>query len=674
MVHLKALGVTGGAILGLCLCTASSLQSTPEATLLAEGGRSRYSLFVPADAAPAVQLAGEELAAGLERMSHSQFQVQRGGRPPKRSIILECPPAAKPGEDRGEGYTIALEAEQIRIRGERPRAVLFAVYDLLERLGCRFLSPTFAFFADGATVVSQHDRLVLKLPAAIRSRPALAHRKLYVEEGISHSPETLQAIAAWMPKARYNTLVIPTDYQGRGKVRWDNWRRRLTPHLERRDLVIEVGGHGYQNFLNAEADGGKWFREHPEWFGQDAAGVRQKARSRVFCTSQASARRFVIDRYLEYVTQRPEIRTFDFWPPDGARWCECAVCAAMGSPSERQAQLVNEVRQATARVRPDLRLEVLAYSTSVTPPEDTELDRRILLDFCPIAQSFEKQIYESTTGPNATYAAGLTAWRKAFDGEISVYTYYRKYAWRSLPVVIPHYIQKDLRWYQQLPVQGVSTYAEPGDWGAYELNHYALGRLAWDPGIKVDGLVNDFCRARYGTLAGPARELLLSMGEALRTHGSIPGTTLKAAEAVATVRQRLQRTRDAFIASAKSSIATLEHAELSVGNIDQHLGAPQRLILMADYALRDLEIQELRARKAAPTELKSRIASLSAFLSGPDGRTPVQLLPEQSPVKWMELAQQVAAQLRTYPGAGVFLVHSRFEVPRLLRSYGLSAR
>jgi len=38
-------------------------------------------------------------------------------------------------------------------------------------------------------------------------------------------------------------------------------------------------------------------------------------------------------------------------------------------------------------------------------------------------------------------------------------------------------MQKDLQWYAKLPVQGVSTYAEPGDWFTYELNHYVLA--AW---------------------------------------------------------------------------------------------------------------------------------------------------------------------------------------------------
>jgi len=130
---------------------------------------------------------------------------------------------------------------------------------------------------------------------------------------------------------------------------------------------------------------------------------------------------------------------------------------------------------------PPCRLEVLGYHTSITPPDSAKLDQSILLDFCPIGQRFDVQMSDSSAPQNVEYVANLKAWRAAFDGDISIYSYYRKYAWDSLPVLIPHYMLKDLQWYAKVPVQGVSTYAEPGDWCTYELNHYVLAALAWDP-------------------------------------------------------------------------------------------------------------------------------------------------------------------------------------------------
>src|SRR2546429_8770726 len=114
-------------------------------------------------------------------------------------------------------------------------------------------------------------------------KPKLKFRKIYVEEGHSHTPENLAQIVEWMPKVGFNTLVVPANYQGAGRVMWDTFRERVTPECQKRGITIEVGGHGYQNFLNSDMEGGKLFDQHPEWFGMDGSGKRATAKGRVFC-------------------------------------------------------------------------------------------------------------------------------------------------------------------------------------------------------------------------------------------------------------------------------------------------------------------------------------------------------------------------------------------------------
>src|SRR5205823_7090930 len=129
---------------------------------------------------------------------------------------------------------------------------------------------------------------------------------------------------------------------------------------------------------------------------------------------------------------------------------------------------------------------------------------------------------------NKPYADALTGWRHAFEGDLSIYSYYRKYAWDSLPVIIPHYMQQDLQWHAKVPVQGVSTYAEPGDWFTYELNHYALAALAWNPDVDIDKVIQKFCDARYGEEAELAKSVFATLEKTTRTFGSLPSTSLKA--------------------------------------------------------------------------------------------------------------------------------------------------
>src|SRR5207253_3632957 len=122
------------------------------------------------------------------------------------------------------------------------------------------------------------------------------------------------------------------------------------------------------------------------------------------CTSNPQAVDYLINNFLAYVKARPESQIYDFWPPDGAKWCACAECGKLGTPSDRQAILVRQVQERVRAVRPDLRLEIIAYAAALAPPEHQTLDKAILVDFCPIAQQFDRQIDDADAAKNKPYA------------------------------------------------------------------------------------------------------------------------------------------------------------------------------------------------------------------------------------------------------------------------------
>lgn len=382
---------------------------------------------------------------------------------------------------------------------------------------------------------------------------------------------------------------------------WDKWRIALTPELQKRDITIEVGGHGYENFIEPEMENGKLFEMHPEWFGVDDAGYRDRG-YRVFCTSNDDAVKYLASNLVKYVQARPEIQIFDFWPTDGAPWCRCEICEAQGTPADRQAILLNKVTAEVAKVRPDLRMECIAYAHALAPPSNAVIDESVLIDYCPIAQCFDKQIDDLTSELNAMYTANLKAWREAFKGDINLYSYYRKYMWNSKPVIIPNYMQKDLRFYRTIPIRGMQIYTEPGDWFTFELNYYVLSHLLWDIESDVDTLIKDFCRHRYGTASGAAVKAFTILEDNVRRYSSIPHIPDQSADE-----------RSKAIGRLEDAARTLRNTrewitdETIRYNID-------RMLLTIKYAQLDIDIIMGRDSGVDPSVLRDKVHELHEFL------------------------------------------------------------
>ncbi len=190
-------------------------------------------------------------------------------------------------------------------------------------------------------------------------------------------------------------------------------------------------------------------------------------------------------------------------------------------------------------------------------------------------------------------------------------------------------MQRDLQFYLTIPVQGISSYAEPGDWFTYELNHYVLGHLAWNPSADVDALVGRFAEARYGSAGKTAVSAYGVLEDVVRHACSIPHTSLKSVEELSEAQAKLDAAADALKAP---QVSTTDPA------IRRNIG---RLSLAFAYARRDIEIQKSRAAKAPAAETRKLVEDLAAFLA-------------------------------RHANDGVFMIHSRVEFPRILKPYGLA--
>jgi hypothetical protein len=499
------------------------------ASLPLRNGNAGMRIVTSPSASPVEQFAASELARYLEKMTGANFAIEAKTRVAPEAIVVgrdeaksvdESIAQSNLGED---GFVIRRSGGRVLIAGASDRGTLYGVYAFLEKLGCRWFAPNFSFYGSATGELVPHVANPVVDNWNIVEKPAFRWRKLYIEEGWSHTEENLKQMVDWMAKSRMNVLDCPIDYQHLHHTEWDHWRAALTPELKKRGMLIEVGGHGYPNFISPE----KYFAQHPDWFGM-YEGKRSTDPREVFATSNADAVSTFVANVRSYLKAHPEIDILDVWPPDGARWSDAPEDVALGSPSERQMILLNHLRQELQPEFLKLRLQFIAYEVYTVPPSEHKPGPGIVMEFCPINRSFESPLYASDDPQSEEYFHNLQSWLGGVidPSNIAIYSYITKYAWRSFPVLIPHIIVDEARRYHSAGIGGMSTYSEPGNWATFELDHYITARALWNPQLDTDTELADYTSHRYGA-AGPSVLSYLKLVEEVVPHAiGIPGTHL----------------------------------------------------------------------------------------------------------------------------------------------------
>jgi hypothetical protein len=468
---------------------------------LAENGVARCTIVVAENAAPPERFAGAELQSYLEQICSAKFPIS--SKPNRDASIVvgthdttetTAVPSRYADDD---AFRIRIDGSALIVKGATPRGTLFAVYALLERLGCHWFAPATAVLEGHHEWVPHIEKLALE-PFDIIEQPAMRYRKRDADLGRrSHNIASWPALFAWMGKNRTNAFAISVDA-------YEKNRFQFRDECARRAMFLHVGQHSLvERFLPRT----KYFAAHPEWFGMIDGKRTTRARNRpvMFETANAEAVHRFHENLIEYLRTRPEIDVLQLWPPDGTLWSESPESELRGTPAERMAELVQQTTVAVreAGLRP--RVAFLAYSSFADPPRNMRFDPETLLEFCPINQNPRFTLADPRAETNAKYHAQLSRWLAQFPGAITHYSYYAKYSWRSLPVVLPAQIAAEIAEWRALGEVGTNLYCEPGNWLTLEANHLAFARASWDARFDAARWFDDYLRARFGAAAEPMK-------------------------------------------------------------------------------------------------------------------------------------------------------------------------
>ncbi|HOS95247.1 MAG TPA: hypothetical protein PLQ54_18195, partial [Armatimonadota bacterium] len=209
-----------------------------EPLLLAEGGKARYALVVPADAQRIEQKAAADLRANLQMICNAEFQIVS-----EAEAVADAGPFVSVGRTAllagsrckwkdadlaAEGYAIEVAGDNVYLYGGTGRGLMNAAYSLLEEdLGCRWYSTT-------SVDTPRMDRLEVRLVPR-KYVPVLELRDPYILK--MHDP-------TWSLRNKTNTPHARVPMSWGGSIRYH--------HM----------GHTYARYFPTE----QYFAEHPEYY------------------------------------------------------------------------------------------------------------------------------------------------------------------------------------------------------------------------------------------------------------------------------------------------------------------------------------------------------------------------------------------------------------------------
>lgn len=498
------------AMAGCIILICAARQVLSQEIILTEKGTSSWTVS-PLSEDEQVLFASAELSRYLQQISGASLPVNPA-RPALsgKSVLIglknDIPahlsaklPEPKPGYN---GYRIVVSAdpEQILIIGDDGPGVIYGVYALLEKLGCRWFYPQ----QDPADreVIPSRERIVLTEDAWGEASP-IRYRiangtAWFFNFDFSNALKQLD----WAMKNRYNGMgwqaAASNSLRSLTMQYRDMEDAGLMDALRKRGMFLHGPGHGFDQLLPTD----DYFADHPEWFGmREGKRVPQQFTGAQFCWSNPGARRQFVRNAVDFVREAKEMLIFSVSPFDGGMACTCPECTKAVS-SNLLLQLMSELIDTLATVRPEVLVETLGgYNPVKEPPTDKEAIHPHLRIIWAQWGRFHGVGYSDP----AYDSSNLDAWREAARGGLTVCQYYPdNFAepWVMGPFTVAMESDRDYFLKNRIDAVYMLMWA-PGYWWNHGLNAYLGGRVFYDTQLDPFVEIEDYATHYFGAEAGP---------------------------------------------------------------------------------------------------------------------------------------------------------------------------
>lgn len=397
-------------------------------------------------------------------------------------------PAIRPDAFNEEGYLLKTHGGNLYAggNGDGPyRGTAYAVYALLETLGCRWYFP-----GEWGEVVPEAKTVAVPALDAV-VRPDFAVRQIW--------------ISGWVPMS------------GAERKLYAQWQLRVG--FSQGAFYPTVG----DGFLASLLPPDEYFTNHPDYFAMSEQGVRQAhkmptgryyERTTMLCLSNPDVfdesvrnlkKVFAGERKLGNASESG----FGISPPDGVPYCYCPACKKQ-SLNFKYPTYVHRNAQSEecfgfaarlAREFPDKWCSTMAYALREFPPQGVDLPDNVMVMYAPIAND----IMHPHTSPlwrHPEFISMLKQFRRQTP-HITLYDYNPGFlSGMFVPERDAENMAVNMPLYKEIGLRGFNREGRKAFMQTW-LSYYLNAKLMWNAHADVEALKAEFYTTFFGPAAGP---------------------------------------------------------------------------------------------------------------------------------------------------------------------------
>lgn len=386
-----------------------------------------------------------------------------------------------------------LDNGDVLVNGRNDYGRLAAMYEFLERLGCRWYDAW--------------NRVIPKRGADepfprldIRRTPSFLYRHLFTAEDDRNT-------------CQWDNFPYKNDYAWR-----ESYTHRAEPFFGSPGAI-----HSFWDYMK------DWGTNHVDWLSIDEKGEPRKLLGRVgpcFCFSHPGPREDFRAKLLGFIAADRELAAKNRTDPplvyvlaqnDATKYfCKCPKCAKISEERGESALLIDFINDLADTVKakyPDIYLMMEAYANAEPPPKDGTKPRdNVMVEYARTKGTYYLPVEEDLleeTGGRQSYEE-LMRWKELAKA-MCIWDYWVFY-WDAFPAAYHnvHFIGRNIRfYYHKLGARVARFECEAAETASFHaLKKYLAYKLMDDVTRDENEVIDDFLKGYYGPAAPEMKELL----------------------------------------------------------------------------------------------------------------------------------------------------------------------